>query len=95
MISQYLQVQADEVYSTPEFISVSQAPGKTRPKPYVVGWSGRFTFYDMPTEEVAQQMNEWLIQENEQLKDEVQELQMDLEKARHQCDWQSGWEKGR
>jgi hypothetical protein len=95
MISDYFQVKADAVYQSPGFISVAQAPGRIRVKPYVVGWNGKFTFYDMPPEHIAQHMSQWLIQENEQLKDEVQELQMDLEKARHQCDWQSGWEKGR
>jgi hypothetical protein len=28
----------------------------------------------MPAEEIAQHMNQWLIQENEHLKDEVEEL---------------------
>jgi hypothetical protein len=95
MFSEYFQVKTDEVYNSPGFIPVHQAPGRLRVDPYIVGWCGKYTFYDMPAEEIAQHMNDWLIQENESLKDEVEELQMDLEKARHQCDWQSGWEKGR
>ena len=74
MISPYFQVKVDDVYKSPEFVSVSKAPGRVRPEPYIVGWSGRFTFYDLPAGEIAQQMDEWLMQENEQLKDEIQDL---------------------
>ena len=95
VIDEYLQVKLDEVYNSPEFIPVNQGPRKVGPEPYTVGWAGRFTFFQIPPEHLAQLMNDWLIQENELLKDEVEELQLDLEKARQMCDWQSGWEKGR
>jgi hypothetical protein len=74
MLSEYFQVKVDEVYQSAGFVSVAQAPANLRPEPYIVGWNGRFTFYDMPAEEIAQHMNQWLIQENEHLKDEVEEL---------------------
>ena len=95
MMNEYFQVRADEVYQSAGFVSVSQAPPFIRPEPHIVGWNGRFTFYDMPVEQIAHQMSDWLIQENERLKDEVEELKMDLEKARQQCEWQSGWENER
>jgi hypothetical protein len=95
MTSDYYQVKVDEVHQKAGFIPVSQAPARLRVDPYIVGWNGRYTFYNLPTTEIAEQMNDWLIQENESLKDQVQELQMDLLKAQHMCDWQSGWEKGR
>jgi hypothetical protein len=91
----FYQVKVDEVHQKAGFIPVAQAPARCRAEPHIVGWSGRFTFYNMPTIEIAEQMNDWLIQENERLKEEVEEIQMELEKAQHMCDWQSGWEKGR
>ena len=68
------QVKADEVYQSAGFVAVHQAPGRLRQEPHVVGWNGRFTFYDMPPEHIATYMNQWLITENAMLKEEIEEL---------------------
>ncbi|MBW2645184.1 MAG: hypothetical protein JRE23_03210 [Deltaproteobacteria bacterium] len=87
MLSDYFQVKVDDVYKMPGFVHVHQAPANIRPEPYIVGWNGSVAYYDMPAEEIAMHMNEWLIQENERLKDEVEELQIDNERCRNDLQW--------
>jgi len=78
MLSDYFQVKVDDVYNMPGFLHVHQAPASLRVEPYIVGWNGSVAYYDMPAEEIAMHMSAWLIQENERLKDEVEELKCDI-----------------
>lgn len=86
----YYQVNAEAVRCSTGFIPVEQFGSQVEIKPGQVGQIRDLTIYDMPDTDIAMEMNQWLIAENERLKDEVEELRIDLTSSQNSVHWLEG-----
>jgi hypothetical protein len=87
----FYQVYAEDVRNSVGFIPVEQFSSQVEIKPGQVGQIRDLAVFDLPTIDIAMEMNQWLIQENERLKDEVEELQCDISTYHHSVQWLEGF----
>jgi hypothetical protein len=71
----YLQVNADEVYCSTAFVPVGQVPNSMSITPGVVGFLRDLTIYDLTDRRLADSEIEHLLNENQNLREEVADLE--------------------